>query len=112
MTTTRSVSGVLGLCRAEWPTLHSAKPRISRAAGYLCKVCKVRAHARAHTKIFQTPPTAMAAFFSHARPKKPYQPYTLYTGCSKALILIGSICVGFVLGWLIVCWVAIGACWR
>lgn len=112
MTTPTSVSGVLGVCRVGCSTLHSAKPRITRAAGHLCKVCKVRAHARARQKNFLTIRIAAASFFPYARTKKPYQPYTPYTHAFKALILFISRCVGSVLGWLEMCRVAIGGRWQ
>ena len=105
MTTPASVLGVLGVCRVHSQTLHSAKPRVLRAAGYLCKVCKVYAHARAHTEIPQIGRRNTASLFSYARTQKPYQPYTPYTDALKALILLGLSCVGFVLGWLNLCWV-------
>lgn len=105
MSTSASVLGVLAVCRVGLQTLHSARPRISRDAGQLCKVCKVYAHARAHTKILRKSRLTTGSLFSYARTQKPYQPYTPYTDALKALILLGLTCVGFVLGWLILCWV-------
>lgn len=112
MTTPTSVLGVLGVCRVDWQTLHSAKPRVSRATGHLCKVCKVCAHARAHAKNFRGNLPSAGSFFSYARTQKPYQPYTPYTDALKALILLWFNCVGFVLGWLNVCWVADCRGWK
>ena len=105
MNTSIRVLGVLAVCGVDLQTLHSAKPRISRDAGQLCKVCKVYAHARAHTEILNIREGATGSLFPYARTQKPYQPYTPYTDALKALILLGLPCVGFVLGWLNLCWV-------
>jgi hypothetical protein len=43
----------------------------------------------------------------YARPKKPNKPNTLNTTVNNSLILLGFVCVGFVLGWLLLCWVLI-----
>ncbi len=43
----------------------------------------------------------------YANPDKPNTPNTLNTDASNPLNSLGFVCVGFVLGWLIVCWVLI-----
>lgn len=43
----------------------------------------------------------------YARFDKPNTPNTLNTGLSNPLNLLSFKCVGFVLGWLILCWVSI-----
>lgn len=48
----------------------------------------------------------------HATAERPNTPNTLNTGVSNPLNLLGFECVGFVLGWLIVCWVQISEGWR
>ncbi len=109
MSTPASVLGVLAVCRVDSPTLHSCKPRGSWAAGVLCKVCKVCARARMRAENFLTDHLATEAPFSlYAKTENPYTPYTPYTDALKALILLGSLCVGFVLGWGFLCWVGSG----
>lgn len=72
----------------------------------LCKVCKVCARARVHAQIFiDSRQPEPAPFSFYARTEKPYKPYTPYTDVLKALILLGSLCVGFVLGVAFLCWV-------
>lgn len=48
---------------------------------------------------------------THARLIKPYKPNTPNTQPHNQLILLGFNCVGFVLGWLNVCWVSISRAW-
>lgn len=109
MSAPESVLGVLALCWVELTTLHSCKPRGSRLTGGLCKVCKVYVRARARTELSQSLLQATwRPLFSYARTKNPYTPYTPYTDALKALILLGSRCVGFVLGWGFLCWVGFG----
>lgn len=104
--TPASVLGVLAVCWVYSPTLHSCKPRSSWAPLALCKVCKVCVRARACMKVFISNQTGIHKPFSlYARIKNPYTPYTPYTDALKALVLLGLLCVGFVLGWGFLCWV-------
>lgn len=104
MSARESVLGVLGVCWLASPTLHSCRPRGTGLAGGVCKVCKVQARAHACAEIFFTG-CLMVAFFLYARTEKPYQPYTPYTARLMPLILLVFCCVGFVLGWVFLCWV-------
>lgn len=48
----------------------------------------------------------------YANPEKPNTPNTLNTDASNPLNLLSFACVGFVLGWLDLCWVLISEGWR
>lgn len=48
----------------------------------------------------------------YANPEKPNTPNTLNTVAPNSLNLLGFVCVGFVSGWLNVCWVLISEKWR
>lgn len=48
----------------------------------------------------------------YANSEKPNTPNTLHTDPSNPLNLLSLVCVGFVLGWLNVCWVVISEEWR
>ena len=99
-----SVLGVLGMCWVEFcnPTQVRVPDSVALRAGVL-GVLGLCTRAR------------MRAFFNgdsegvknlYARLNKPNTPNTLNTGLSNPLNLLGFICVGFVLGWLNVCWVS------
>lgn len=106
MSTPTGVLGVLAMCWVYLPTLHSCKSRCSWAASVLCKVCKVYAHARARAQSFNICQYTCVSVFSHyARTKNPCTPYTPYTNALNSLILLGLLCVGFVLGRGFLCWV-------
>lgn len=108
MSTPASVLGVLGVCWVAAPTLHSCKPRGYWPAEGVCKVCKVYARARMRAHIFSAGLNhPKAPFNSYARAENPYTPYTPYTDALKALYLLGSGCVGFVLGMGFLCWVGV-----
>lgn len=109
MSAPASVLGVLAVCRVDFATLHSCKPSGPGASVGLCKVCKVYARARVRAgKILTIHQDHSGQFSPYARTKNPYTPYTPYTDALEALILLGSLCVGFVSGCGFLCWVGFG----
>ena len=100
-----TVLGVLGLC---WVGLsnptHIEPPYFKASRAPVLGVLGLRARARVREIFFsiQSPYKK-----TYARTKKPNKPNTLNTTTNKVLNLLGFICVGFVLGWLNVCWVLI-----
>lgn len=97
------VLGVLGLC---WVGLsnpaHVEPPyfKVSRTAAL--GVLGSRARTRAREMFLSTPRPSKK---NYARTKKTNKPNTPNTPIDNALNLLGFICVGFVLGWVILCWV-------
>jgi hypothetical protein len=105
MTPSASVLGVLGLCWVGFgnPTQVKGPNSVVLRAGVL-GVLGLRARARRRA-FFNGDSKAKKNLY--ARFDKPNTPNTLNTHSLKALNLLGFKCVGFVLGWLIVCWVVI-----
>lgn len=105
MTPTASVLGVLGWC---WVGFD--KPTQVQAPNYVAwrscvlGVLGLRTRARRRT-FFQG--DSEWPLNPYANLSKPNTPNTLNTYLSKPLNSLGLRCVGFVLGWLIVCWVSI-----
>ena len=97
MTTPKSVSGVLGVCRVGFgdPTQF----QVLNYAGFrlLCWVCWVCRRARACMTLLE--PKLRERIFSYARTEKPNKPNTLNSKLIKVLILKRFICVGFVSGY-------------
>ncbi|WPO31285.1 hypothetical protein REH59_06440 [Pseudomonas sp. BO3-4] len=97
------VLGVLGLC---WVCLSNPTrvepPKFKASRALVLSVLGLRARARAGDLFLML---RRANKKTYARTQKPNKPNTLNTPTDKALNLLVFICVGFVLGWLIVCWV-------
>lgn len=100
-----SVLGVLGMCWVYFgkPTQVWGTDSVALRAGVLgvlglCTRARMRAFFNGDSEGLKN---------LYARPDKPNTPNTLNTFLSNPLISLGSRCVGFVLGWLIVCWVVI-----
>ncbi len=97
------VLGVLGLC---WVCLSNPTrvepPKFKASRALVLGVLGLRARARAGDLFLML---RRANKKTYARTQKPNKPDTLNTPTNKALNLLVFICVGFVLGWLIVCWV-------
>ncbi|MNP01796.1 hypothetical protein D3C76_936240 [compost metagenome] len=97
------VLGVLGLC---WVGLcnptHVEPPYFKASRTSVLGVLGLRAHTRAR-EIFLSAQRLNKK--TYARTKKPNKPNTLNTHITKALILLGFICVEFVLGYGFLCWV-------
>lgn len=105
MTRSASVLGVLGWCWVGfyWPTQSHAPESVALR---VCVLGVLGLRARARTRCFQLLKTDDAVSL-YANPEKPNTPNTLNTDYSNPLIPLGFECVGFVLGWLYVCWVMI-----
>lgn len=104
MKTCRSVLGVLGMCWVDLANPTHFLPSNSGASGAVCWVCWVYAPARACTRKFHSVLTAAgASFFFYARAKKPNTPNTPSTNRLNVLFLKAFSCVGFVLGWPVLC---------
>lgn len=105
MISSASVLGVLGLC---WVV--SGKPTQFQAPEFVAwrecvlGVLGLRSRARMRA-IFNG--ASNCEKNSYASLGKPNTPNTLNTTSLNALNSLGFICVGFVLGWLIMCWVAV-----
>lgn len=99
------VLGVLGLC---WVGLSNPTriepPKIKASRTPVLGVLGLRARARAGDFFHLL---RQANKKTYARTQKPNKPNTLNTPTNKALNSLNFICVGFVLGWLNVCWVLI-----
>lgn len=104
------VLGVLGLCRVGSGNPTQVQALYGVGCGVLCRVCWVcaRAQACAHSYSTGSTPQAGGVLFPYARTKTINTPNTLNTDVLKALILLGFLCVGCVLGWSVLCWV--GSC--
>ena len=104
MTTPVSVLGVLGLCWVDFsnPT-HIQVAESEALQACVLGVLGLRARARARFFLIAGNDAEKNLY---ASPKKPNTPNTLNTNFPNALNLLSFKCVGFVLGWLILCWVA------
>lgn len=103
------VWGVLGLCwvvlsnptRVQTPYFMASRTYVLRVLGSRTRACArqlLSSDQRLNTK-------------NHASPKKLNKPNTLNTVANNPLISLRFKCVGFVLGWLNVCWVSISRAW-
>jgi hypothetical protein len=105
MTPPAIVLGVLGAC---W--VGFGKPTQVRAtysvAWRACVLGVLGLRTRARRRAFFNGDSE-GAIISYARFDKPNTPNTLNTGASNLLNSLGFECVGFVLGWLNMCWVPI-----
>ena len=103
MTTPVSVLGVLGWC---W--VDSCKPTQFKAPDFLtsreCVLGVLGFRTRARTRFFSNS-VIEGVRNLYVNPEKPN---TLNTDRSNSLNLLGFECVGFVLGWLNLCWVLLG----
>lgn len=110
MTPPVSVLGVLGWCWVGFrkPTQIQAPESLTWRQCVL-GVLGSRTHARMRS--FSNP--GIEGWINlYANPEKPNTPNTLNTDASNPLNSLGFECVGFVLGWLNVCWVLILEEWR
>ena len=109
MTTSISVLGVLGLCRVQCANSTQAEAPESlvwRQCVLGVLVFFVRARMRVNSQ-----PSITARKKLYARAEIPNKPNTLNTLFINTLISLVFNCVGFVLGWLNACWVAVcGVC--
>lgn len=103
MSATASVLGVLGLCWVGFDRSTQCLPLKSVAlrAGVwgvlgLCACARMRLLFNAGNEPKEN---------LYASPEKPNTPNTLNTDSINQLILLSFNCVGFVLGWLNLCWV-------
>lgn len=104
MSTPVCVSGVLGWCWVRSGNPTQAQALCWGGPGGPCRVCWV--HAGAGVCAGKPFTEAMdAVFFLYARTETPNKPNTPNTDDLNALIYIGFKCVGFVLGWAVLCWV-------
>lgn len=101
MTTAKSVLGVLGVCRAGFGYPTQVKASNGAALRAVCWVCWVYGRVCAYVMFIAA--DLRACFFSYARTEKPNKPNTLNTVNVKVLFLKGFSCVGFVLGWPVLC---------
>lgn len=110
MTLSAGVLGVLGWCRVGFgkPTQVQASDSVAWRA---CVLGVLGLPTRARRRAFFNVDYEVVST-SHARFDKPNTPNTLNTGFSNTLNLLRFPCVGFVLGWLIVCWVSNLEGWR
>ncbi len=104
MTTPVSVLGVLGLCWVGFrnPTHILVAESVALQACVL-GVLGLRAHARARFFLIAGNDVEKNPY---ASPKKPNTPNTLNSNSLNTLNSLSFKCVGFVLGCLIMCWVA------
>lgn len=103
MSTSKSVLGVSGVCWVDMSNLTQAKCRVYMALrGSVSGVLGLRARARMSVVFLSL---LDGLNFFHARTEKPNKPNTLNTNILKALNLKDCSCVGFVLGWAVLCWV-------
>ena len=99
MTTPKSVSGVLGVCRVGFGYLTQFRAFYFAALRLLCWVCWVCRRARAYVTLIAL--ERRSIFFSYARTYKPNKPNTPNSKLINILILKEFICVGSVLGLVI-----------
>lgn len=110
MTTPVGVLGVLGWC---WVGL--CKPTQIKSPEFEAWRQSVLGvlGSRTRTRMRSTPADGIEGRINlYANSEKPNTPNTLNTDPSNPLNLLGFVCVGFVLGWLNVCWVLISEEWR
>lgn len=111
MSTPGVVLGVLGLCWVDSDNPTQLQALYCAGSGALCWVCWVSPCAQACAYSFSqaTDSSCYGVFFSYARTENPNKPNTPNTNILKALFLLVFLCVGCVLGWAFLCWVASGA---
>ena len=110
MTTPVSVLSVLGWCWVDF-----RKPtQIQAPESVIWRQCVLGVLGpRTRARMRSTPTDGIEGRINpYANSEKPNTPNTLNTDASKLLNLLGFECVGFVLGWLKVCWVLISEEWR
>lgn len=110
MIASRRVLGVLGWCWVDFckPTqVQTTESVVWRQSvlGVLGSHTRARMRSISNTGLD-------GQIYLHANPEKPNTPNTLNTDASNSLNLLGFRCVGFVSGWLNVCWVTISEGWR
>ena len=110
MTPPVSVLGVLGWCWVGFrkPTQIQAPKSVAWrhcVLGVLGSSTRTRMRSTSTTEI-------EGRINLYANPEKPNTPITLNTDASNPLNSLVFMCVGFVLGWLNVCWVMISGEWR
>lgn len=103
MTLRESVLGCAGLCWVGFANPTQRRASIGAGSGCVCWVCWVFTCARACVN--DECSVWRMVFFLYARTEKPDKPNTLNTEGLKALICLGFLCVGFVLGLAVLCWV-------
>ncbi len=103
MTTAKSVLGVLGMCWVGFCNPTQVETSNGAALRAVCWVCWVLRRACACVMFLVW--LLALAFFYYASTEKPNTPNTLNTNTFNALFLKGFMCVGFVLGWAVLCWV-------
>lgn len=110
MTSSANVLGVLGLCWVGFgrPT-HGDTPNF--VAWRVCVLGVLGLCTRARGRAFLNG-DSQGLKNLYATLDKPNTPNTLNTFFVNALNLLGFTCVGFVLGWLNVCWVSNLEGWR
>lgn len=105
MTTSISVLGVLGLCRVRFANSTQAQapePLVWRQ----CVLGVLGFFVRARMRVISQP-CITARKKLYARTEIPNKPNTPNTPFINTLISLVFKCVGFVLGWLNACWVAV-----
>nr|ALG76478.1 hypothetical protein [Pseudomonas putida] len=109
MTPPVSVLGVLGLC---WIGLRkSTQSLVPESVSWRLCVLGVLG-SRTRTRMRSSLSAGIEGRMNlYATPEKPNTPNTLNTHVSNPLNLLGFECVGFVLGWLNMCWVLISEEW-
>lgn len=106
MSATASVLGVLGLCWVGFDRSPQGKaPKSVACRESVMGVLGLRTRARMRVSFHQA--NIAHEKNPYARAKKLNTPNTPYTVSFKALNPLGFECVGFVLGWMILCWVSI-----
>lgn len=95
MTTTKSVSGVSGVCWVDFGYPTQVETLFFDGLRALCRVCWVSLRVRACVTLDVR--FLMADYFLHARTEIPNKPNTLNTTLFKLLIYKAFICVWFVL---------------
>ncbi|WP_459744601.1 hypothetical protein [Pseudomonas sp. 3A(2025)] len=101
MTLTKTVLGVLGLCWVDLANMtHERAAVFAGLRGGVSSVSGLRARARLSVILLADMKPEKTL---HAMPNKPTKPNTLNTNLFKPLILKVCKCVGFVLGWVVLC---------
>lgn len=96
MSTSQSVSGVLGMFCVGFGNPTQIKRQFFAGCRRVCWVCWVWRRVRACVTLFT--PVKAQLFFPHARTYKPDKPNTPNTLFLNSLFLMGFKCVGSVLG--------------
>lgn len=110
MTSSASVLGVLGLCWVGFGrSTHGDAPIVVAWRECVLGVLGLRTRARRRNFLSGE---SRGAKNLYATLDKPNTPNTLNTYLVNPLNLLGFKCVGFVLGWLNVCWVSNLEGWR